>query len=226
MAAVPTVIFVHGAWANASAWAKVLPLVADAGMDAVAVQMPLTSLADDAAAVARAIELVDGPLLLVGHSYGGVVMTEAGNDPKVAGLVYVAAFGPDVGESAGSLGAGGPPTDLPNVVTPDAHGFLKLTRKGVDEVFAQDLPEADRRVVFATQAPLAAAALGGAVSAPAWRVKPSWYLRATEDHTIHPELQRRMAERMGATVTELAASHVPMLSQPQAVADFVIRAAR
>jgi pimeloyl-ACP methyl ester carboxylesterase len=225
MAKIKNVLFVHGAWANSSAWDKVLPLVEAAGLTATAVSLSLTSLPEDAATLKRAIALIDGPLLLVGHSYGGSVMSEAGQDAKVAGLVYVAAFGPDTGESAGSLGAGGPPTRLLEVVRPDAEGFFKLTRTGVDEVFAQDLTQAERNAIFASQNPLAGKALGGEITSPAWKVKPSWYLLAEQDHTIHPELQKMMSSRMGATVVKIASSHLPMLSHPQAVADLVIQAA-
>jgi pimeloyl-ACP methyl ester carboxylesterase len=225
MAKVPNILFVHGAWANSSAWEKVLPLVQAVGLTGTAVSLSLTSLADDVATIMRAIELIDGPLLLVGHSYGGSVITEAGSDPKVAGLVYVAAFAPDAGESAGSLGAGGPPTRLLEVVRPDAHGFFKLTREGVDEVFAQDLPTAEREAIFATQNPLAGAALGGEITRPAWKQKPSWYLLASEDHTIHPDLQKTMSTRAGATTVSVASSHLPMLSHPQQVADLIVQAA-
>jgi pimeloyl-ACP methyl ester carboxylesterase len=225
MAKITNILFVHGAWANSSAWEKVLPMVEAAGLTGTAVSLSLTSLADDAATLKRAIALIDGPVLLVGHSYGGSVITEAGADPKVAGLVYVAAFAPDAGESAGSLGAGGPPTRLLEVVRPDAEGFFKLTRTGVDEVFAQDLSVAERNTIFATQNPLAGAALGGNITAPAWKAKPSWYLLAEQDHTIHPELQKMMSTRMGATVVKVASSHLPMLSKSQAVADLIVQAA-
>jgi pimeloyl-ACP methyl ester carboxylesterase len=225
MPKIPTILFVHGAWANSSAWDKVLPLVEAAGLTGTAVSLPLTSLADDAATLLRAIDLIDAPLLLVAHSYGGAVITQVGADPKVAGLIYVAAFAPDVGESAASLGAGGPPTRLLEVVRPDAHGFFKLTREGVDEVFAQDLTAAERALIFATQNPLAGAALGGEITTPAWKQKPSWYLRATEDHTIHPDLQETMSARIGATTISVASSHLPMLSHPQTVADLIIQAA-
>jgi pimeloyl-ACP methyl ester carboxylesterase len=225
MAKVSNILFVHGAWANSSAWEKVLPLIDAAGLTGTAVSLSLTSLTDDVATVKRAIALIDGPLLLVGHSYGGAVITEAGSDPKVAGLVYVAAFAPDVGESAASLGAGGPPTRLLEVVRPDEQHFFKLTREGVDEVFAQDLTAAERALIFATQNPLAGAALGGEVTAPAWKEKPSWYLLASEDHTIHPELQKKMAARIEATTVTVAASHVAMLSQPDAVAKLIVQAA-
>ena len=225
MAKVANILFVHGAWANSSAWDKVLPLIDAAGLTGTAVSLSLTSLADDVATVKRAIALIDGPLLLVGHSYGGTVITEAGSDPKVAGLVYVAAFAPDIGESAASLGAGGPPTRLLEVVRPDEQHFFKLTREGVDEVFAQDLTAAERGLIFATQNPLSGAALGGEVTAPAWKEKPSWYLLASEDHTIHPELQKKMAARIEATTVTVAASHVAMLSQPDAVAKLIVQAA-
>jgi pimeloyl-ACP methyl ester carboxylesterase len=225
MAKVSNILFVHGAWANSSAWEKVLPLIDAAGLTGTAVSLSLTSLTDDVATVKRAITLFDGPVLLVGHSYGGAVITEAGSDPKVAGLVYVAAFAPDVGESAASLGAGGPPTRLLEVVRPDEQHFFKLTREGVDEVFAQDLTAAERALIFATQNPLAGAALGGEVTAPAWKEKPSWYLLASEDHTIHPELQKKMAARIEATTVTVAASHVAMLSQPDAVAKLIVQAA-
>jgi pimeloyl-ACP methyl ester carboxylesterase len=178
MSKVANVLFVHGAWANSSAWAKVLPLVERAGVNATAVQLPLTSLADDAAAVKRAIELVDGKVVLVGHSYGGAVISEAGNEPQVSGLVYVAGFAPAAGESAGSLGAGGPVTRLPETLRSDAHGFLKLSREGVDEAFAQDLSDDERAIVFATQGPVSGNALGGTVTSPAWEHKPAWYLIA------------------------------------------------
>jgi len=225
MAKVSNILFVHGAWANSSAWEKVLPLIDAAGLTGTAVSLSLTSLTDDVATVKRAITLFDGPVLLVGHSYGGAVITEAGSDPKVAGLVYVAAFAPDVGESAASLGASGPPTRLLEVVRPDEQHFFKLTREGVDEVFAQDLTAAERTLIFATQNPLAGAALGGEVTAPAWKEKPSWYLLASEDHTIHPELQKKMAARIEATTVTVAASHVAMLSQPDAVAKLIVQAA-
>jgi pimeloyl-ACP methyl ester carboxylesterase len=224
MSKVANVLFVHGAWANSSAWAKVLPLVERAGVNATAVQLPLTSLADDAAAVKRAIELVDGKVVLVGHSYGGAVISEAGNEPQVSGLVYVAGFAPAAGESAGSLGAGGPVTRLPETLRSDAHGFLKLSREGVDEAFAQDLSDDERAIVFATQGPVSGNALGGTVTSPAWEHKPAWYLIANQDRAIHPELQQTMARRINATTISIAASHVAMLSQPEAVSEFVLRA--
>ena len=225
MAKISTVLLVHGAWANASSWERVIPLIERAGLAAVAVQMPLTSLEDDVAAVRRAIALEPGPVLLAGHSYGGVVITEAGSDPTVAGLVYVAAFAPDAGESAGSLGAAGEPPPMNAEIRPDADGFLKLTRAGVHDSFAQDLPEAERSLLFATQVPTAAKVLGGLVSSPAWRTKPSWYLVASEDRAIQPDLERSMAKRIGAQTVSVPASHLVMLSHPDAVARLIIDAA-
>jgi pimeloyl-ACP methyl ester carboxylesterase len=225
MAGIKHIILVHGAWADGSAWAKVLPLIADTGIPVSAIQLPLSSLAEDVETLQRALSLIDGPALLVGHSYGGAVITQGGDDPKVAGLVYIDGFAPDVGESAGSLGAGGPPTSLPENLQPDAQGFLKLTRKGVKESFAQDLTPAEQALIFITQGPVSGpAALGGEISAPAWKVKPCWYLLGTNDHAIPPELQAMMAARMEAVTVETDSSHVPMLSQPHKVADLIRQA--
>ena len=225
MGKVSTVLLVHGAWANASCWSRVIPLIEKAGIAAVAVQMPLTALEDDVAAVRREIALEAGPLLLVGHSYGGAVITEAGSDQKVAGLVYVAAFAPGAGESAGSLGASVEPAPMNAEIRPDPQGFLKLTRAGVLNGFAQDLPEAEKSLQFATQAPTAARALGGAVSTPAWKTRPSWYIVATEDRAIQPSLERRMAEQIGAKTVSVASSHLVMLSHPEDVAKLIVEAA-
>lgn len=224
MSAISTIIFVHGAWANASGWNKVLPLLEDTGLELVAVSTTLASLAADAAIVRRAIAIAKGPVLLVGHSYGGAVITEAGLDPKVAGLVYVAAFAPDAGETVLGLGAEGPPNDLPNVLVPDDEGFLKLSRRGVDEVFAQDLSRAERNAIFQTQGPTAAAALSTPITVPAWKEKPGWFLRARLDNTIHPELQAMMAKRMEAITVDTDSSHLPMLSQPRKVSDLILLA--
>jgi pimeloyl-ACP methyl ester carboxylesterase len=225
MVQVSTIILAHGAWANSSAWAKVLPLLEASSASATAVSLPLTALKDDVATLARAIALANGPVLLVGHSYGGAVITQGGHDPKVAGLVYINGFGPDAGESAGSLGAAGSPTSLPDNLLPDARGFLKLTRKGVEESFAQDLTSAEQALIFATQGPVSGPfALGAEIDAPAWKVKPCWYLRGTNDHAIHPELQAMMAKRMEATTVDTDSSHVPMLSQPEKVVDLILQA--
>ena len=221
----PSILLVHGAWADGSSWSRVIPLLRAEGLDATAVQLPLTSLEDDAATVRRAMALENGPILLVAHSYGGVVITEVGTDPKVTGLVYVAAFAPDVGESAGSLGGSVPAAPMASEARPDADGFVKLTWTGVSESFAQDLPDAERTILFAAQAPTSVKSLGGVVANAAWKTKPSWYVVATEDRAISPGLERTMAERMNARTISIDASHVAMLSHPQEVAALIIEAA-
>jgi pimeloyl-ACP methyl ester carboxylesterase len=219
------VVLVHGAWADGSSWTKVVPLLEEKGLHVVCVQNPLTSFAEDVAATKRIIDAQDGPVLLVGHSYGGAVITEAGNDPKVAGLVYVAAFAPDKGESAGSLGKPYGATPGVTELRPIGDGFLVLTPKGVTEDFAPDLPIAEREILLATQTPTQGAALGAQITAAAWRVKPSWFVIASSDRMISPEQERVTAKRMNATSLTLPTSHVPMLSRPKEVADFIADAA-
>ncbi|MGF6767806.1 pimeloyl-ACP methyl ester carboxylesterase [Paraburkholderia sp. GAS199] len=221
-----TAVLVHGAWANAACWSKVIPFLQAGGVSTVAVQMPLTSLEDDAATVKRALALIDGPVVLVGHSYGGVVVTATGNDSKVQSLVYVAAFAPDEGESAGALGASADPAPLGAEVRPDSQGFLKLTRKGIDESFGQDLTEDERLVAFVTQGPTSAQALGDVVSAPAWKTKPSWYVVAEQDGAIQPSLQHRMADRAKSQKALVDSSHLVMLSHATKVSDAILAAAR
>ena len=223
---VRNVVLVHGAWADGSSWAKVIPLLQAAGLTVVAVQNPLTSFDDDVAAAKRAIAIQDGPVLLVGHSYGGAVISEAGNDPKVAGLVYVAAFAPDAGQACGDLGKDLPPSPGLAELRPDASGFLKMTPKGIEEDFAQDLPAAEKKLLAATQGPTNGAALGGKVTTAAWKSKPDWYIVATNDRMIQPDLERRLAKTMSAKTISLASSHVPMLSHPTEVAKFIIDAAK
>ncbi len=224
MTAVSNVILVHGAWADGSSWAKVIPLLAARGLGVTAVQLPLTSYEADVAAVQRAIAIAEGEVVLVGHSYGGAVIGQAGNDPKVARLVYVDAFAPDAGESAGALFARFQSAPLGAELRPDAEGFLKLSHTGAFDLFAQDLDEAEKAIVFATQGPINGAALGGTLSQAAWRSRPTFYLIGDQDHAIPPAEQERMAARMNATVAHVNSSHVPMLSQPAAVADFIFKA--
>ncbi len=219
------VILVHGAWADGSSWSKVIPLLTAKGLDVTAVQLPLTSLSDDADTVKRAIALEDGPVVLVGHSYGGAVITEAGNDAKVVGLVYVAAFAPDKGQSAGSLGATVQPPPMAAEVKPDANGFLKLTQKGVFEDFAQDVTAKEKGVLFAAQAPTSVKSLGGNITEAAWHQKPSWYIIAGNDRAIPPALEATMAKTIGATTKTIQASHVVMLSHPDEVAATILAAA-
>jgi pimeloyl-ACP methyl ester carboxylesterase len=219
------VILVHGAWADGSSWSKVIPLLTAKGLNVTAVQLPLTSLADDAATVKRAIALETGPVVLVGHSYGGAVITEAGADAKVAALVYVAAFAPDAGQSAGSLNASAPPSPLAGEVRPDSQGYLKLTKTGVYDDFAQDVTPEEKEVLFAAQAPTNVKSLGGTISTPAWRGKPSWYIVAAHDRAIPPSLEETMSKTIQAKTTTLEGSHVIMLSKPAEVATVIEDAA-
>ncbi|MDE1994527.1 MAG: alpha/beta hydrolase [Rhizobiaceae bacterium] len=222
---VKNIILVHGAWADGSSWSKLIPLLNAKGFNVVAVQLPLTSLADDAATVRRAIALEQGPIILVGHSYGGAVITEAGNDPKVSGLVYVAAFAPDAGQSAGSLSASVQAPPMAAEVRPDSEGFLKLTQKGVFEDFAQDVTASEKALLYAAQAPTSVKSLGGNISAAAWHSKRSWYIVASNDRAIPPTLEATMAKTIHADTTTIPASHVAMLSHPKDVAAVIERAA-
>lgn len=223
---VHNIVLVHGAWADGSSWDKVIPLLEKKGFHVTAVHLPFTTLADDAAAVKRAVALEDGPVLLVGHSYGGAVITEAGNDPKVAGLVYVAAFAPDAGHSAGDLNASVPPTPGAKEFRPDANGYLRLTDKGIAEDFAQDLSAPEKKILAATQGQTSGPnELGAKVSAAAWKDRPTFYIVADNDRMISPDLEKQMAAQMHAKTIHIASSHVPMLSHPTEVAAFISEAA-
>jgi pimeloyl-ACP methyl ester carboxylesterase len=216
---------VHGAWADGSSWSKVLPLLQAKGLHAVAVQNPLSSIANDVASTNRLINQQDGPVLLVGHSYGGAVITEAGNNPKVAGLVYVAAFAPEEGETLGGMASKFPTPPAYSEFRQIEDGYLMLTAKGVNESFAQDLSPADKDLVFSVQGATQGAILATPIQKAAWHSKPSWFVIASNDRTIAPEQEISTAKRMGAKTLTLASSHVPMLSQPGKVAEFVIEAA-
>jgi pimeloyl-ACP methyl ester carboxylesterase len=220
------IVLVHGAWADGSSWAKVIPLLEKAGLNAVAVQNPLTSFEDDVAATGRAIALQDGPVILVGHSWAGVVITEAGADPKVVGLVYVAAFAPDVGVPVSDLGKDFPPPPGSAEIRPGPDGYLTLTTKGVMEYFASDLPVAQRKLIAATQGATNSALFGAKVTNAAWKAKPTSYVVAANDRMIQPDLERRFAKTMNAKTITLPSSHVPMLSHPEEVAKLIIEAAK
>jgi pimeloyl-ACP methyl ester carboxylesterase len=222
---IKNVVLVHGAWADGSSWSKLIPILQSKGLHVVSVQNPLTSFADDVAATKRIIDAQDGPVLLVGHSYGGAVITEAGNHAKVAGLVYVAAFAPDEGETLGGLAQGFPPAPLFSEIQPIEDGFLLLTPKGLTESFAQDLSAEEKQTMVATQAATQGALLATPITKAAWHTKPSWFVIAANDRAISPEQEKSTAKRMGSTTLTLSTSHVAMLAQPEAVAQFIIEAA-
>lgn len=220
----PSVVIVHGAFADGSDWAKVIPLLQAKGVNVVAVQNPLTSLEDDVAATRRAVDAQPGKVVLVGHSWGGVVITQAGEDPKVSGLVYVAALAPDVGQAGGELGKAYPPAPGFAHITADGAGYLKMTQEGMAKHFAQDLPANTTAVMTATQGPINGKAFEQKVTTAAWKTKTSWYIVSKNDHMIQPDQQAAMAKTIGAKVTTLNTSHVPQQSQPARVAAVILDA--
>ena len=230
---VKNIVLVHGAWADGSSWSGVIPLLEARGYHVVAAQLPLTSLQDDDAATERAItsitKLYPGPVLLVGHSYGGVVIGDApGNDPNVAGLVSVAAFAPDSDESAfsllGTLTAGSPLT--PFLLEDQSNQFLTISAQGVAAAFAQGLSKLEQAQLTATQGPTAVAdLLATPTVTPAWRTKPTWFIVAAQDKAITAGLEEQMAEKIGATTITLPTCHLAMLQEPQRVAEFIEQAA-
>jgi pimeloyl-ACP methyl ester carboxylesterase len=216
---------VHGGFVDGSGWQPVYDILADDGYKVSIVQNPTISLEGDVAATRQVIDEQRGPVVLVGHSYGGVVITEAGTHDKVARLVYVAAFAPDAGESVNTLIASPPPGAPVPPILPPKNGFLLLDRDRFHASFAGDLPARQAAFMADAQVPWGVGALSGPVSQPAWRSKPSWYLVTTEDQMIPPQAQRAMSQRAGSQVTELAASHSVFLSQPDAVASLIRKAA-
>jgi pimeloyl-ACP methyl ester carboxylesterase len=220
----PSVVLVHGAFADGSDWARMIALLQARGVHVTAVQNPLTSLAEDVAATQRAIAAQPGKVVLVGHSWGGTVITEAGASDKVAALVYVSAFAPDVGQNSGELGKGYPTPPGLAALNADASGFLHISDEGMRTHFAFDVPPARAAVMAATQGPIAAKAFDEPVTVAAWKTHPSWYVVSTRDHMIAPELQSALAQRIGAHVTRLATSHVPQESEPAKVAATILDA--
>ncbi len=222
----PTVMLVHGAWADGSGWGDVVARLQARGLRVVAVQNQLNSLADDVAAVNRALERETQPVVLVGHSWGGTVITQAGTSNEVAALVYIAAFAPDVGQSTNDLQAGGPLPGYVPLLQTDTAGYLWFPQDAMPNWFAQDIPAPHAKLLAAAQNPMRAAAFGDAVSAAAWATKPSWYLIAGEDRMIAPALQRSMAAHIGARVSSVASSHVPFISHPKETVAIVLDAVR
>ena len=222
---VKNVVLVHGGFVDGSGWEGVYRLLTKKGYRGSVVQNPTTSLPDDVAATKRIVAAQDGPVVLVGHSYGGVVITEAGNAPKVTRLVYIAAFAPDAGESVSALIKDPPPGSPVPPILPPKDGYLFLDKAKFPDSFAADV-DADRAAFMAdSQVPWGVDALGGAVGEPAWKSKPSWYLVASDDKMIPPAAQRFMAERAGSTVVEVAGSHAVYVSRPEAVAELIETAA-
>jgi len=224
-AVVKNIILVHGGFVDGSGWQRVYNLLKKDGYTVTIVQNPTITLADDVAATKRAIAAQNGPVILVGHSYGGAVITEAGSDPKVAGLVYITAFALDKGESVSTLIKSAPAGAPQPPILPPVDGFLMLDKAKFPASFAGDVSREDAEFMADSQVPWGLEALGGTISEPAWRAKPSWYLVTTEDRMIPPDAQRQMANRAGATTVEVKASHSVYVSQPQAVAHIIEKAA-
>jgi pimeloyl-ACP methyl ester carboxylesterase len=220
-ASTPNVVLVHGGFVDGSGWKAVYDRLKANGYNVAVVQNPTLSLEGDVAATKQVMDSLEGPVVLVGHSYGGVVITETGTDERVAGLVYIAAFAPDKGESVNTLIADPPPGAPVPPILPPRDGFLFLDRDKFAASFAGDLPEAEAAFMADSQVPWGVEALGGSVSEPGWRLKPSWYLVASDDQMIPPPAQRAMAERAGANVREVSGSHSVYLSQPDATADLI-----
>src|SRR5438128_7590056 len=226
MSSRPNIVLVHGAWADGSCWSAVIERLQAAGYNVRAPQFPLTSLADDVARLRQVLAFQDGPTVVVGHSYGGQIMTALGNDaPNVVGLVYVAAFGLDLGESLGALLSQGPVTPALAHPFTDQRGFTWLSEEDFVNHFAGDVEPTRARVLYAVQQALASSAFTDVMGAPAWKSLPSWYLVAQNDEAIPPDAERLFASRMSATTIEVPSGHVAMLSHPQEVADLIEKAA-
>jgi pimeloyl-ACP methyl ester carboxylesterase len=222
----PSIFLVHGAFADASGWQKIILALEEKSFAVTAVQVPLRSLADDVATTVRALQTQKGDVVLVGHSYGGAVITGAGAaSANVKALVYVSAFAPDQGEALGQLIESHPPSSLTPAIVPDSAGFLYIDRAKFREVFAADVSDDESAVMAATQKPISGAIFAEPSGAAAWKTIPSWYIVAKEDHAINPDLERFFAKRMNATTTELDSSHVPFISQPAEVVRVIENAA-
>jgi pimeloyl-ACP methyl ester carboxylesterase len=223
-----SIVLVHGAWADGSNWDDVVPALMNVGFRVCAVQNPLTSLAADVEATHRAIDRLPGKVLLVGHSWGGAVITEGGRHERVAGLVYVSGFAPDEGESLNDILAAGAPAPPPEAfagIEADSHGFLWLSAAKMAGDFAQDLPPAKQRIMTVSQGPIAMSCFGDKMGVPAWKTKPSWYLVAENDRMIPPVAARAMAQRAGARISSVASSHVLMISRPSETTALILAAA-
>jgi pimeloyl-ACP methyl ester carboxylesterase len=227
MAGLPKIVLVHGAWADGSCWSDVIERLQADGYDVTAVQLPETSLADDVARVRHELERHDEPIVLAGHSYGGQVITSLGTDaPNVVGLVYIAAFGLDEGESIGALLQQGPPTPALANLDIDAQGFARIPEDDFVGHFAGDIDPAKAKVMYAVQQPLHTSTLEDVMGEPAWKSLPSWYLVATNDEAIPPDAERQFAKRMGAETIEVESGHCDMVSHPEETAERIMTAAK
>jgi pimeloyl-ACP methyl ester carboxylesterase len=221
-----TIVLVHGGFVDGSGWESVYQILKKDGYSVAIVQNPTISLADDVAATRRIVHAQKGPVILVGHSYGGAVITEAGNDPNVAGLVYIAAFAPDKGESVSTLIKDPPPGAPVPPILPPEDGYLTLDKAKFPASFAADVEQEKAEFMADSQVPWGVEALSGTISEPAWKTKPSWYLVATDDRMIPPPAQRLMSKRAGSAVVEVVGSHAIYVSQPNAVAALIEEAAK
>jgi len=220
----PTVVLVHGAWADGSSWNKVIPILLAKGLPVIAAQLPLSGVADDLAATTRIMSDIEGDIVLVGHSWGGVAVTQAGVDPRVKALVFVSAFAPDVGETGSGLIGEHPTPPALSTIGTDKAGFVYQTEAGMVENIGPDLTPEEARVLAVTQGRLAGKAFGETVVAAAWKAKPSWFVVTSEDRVVSVELQKAFATRMGATVHEIKASHMSILSHPAEIAAVIEQA--
>ncbi|HYT12876.1 MAG TPA: alpha/beta hydrolase [Candidatus Nitrosopolaris sp.] len=222
MNGLPNIVLVHGAWADGSSWSAVIERLQKSGFNVTAPQFSMAKLADDVARLRQVLARQDGPTIVAGHSYGGQIMTALGEEaPNVAGLVYVAAFGLDLGESLGTILAQGPPTPAIAHLSIDKQGYAWLPEDDFINHFAGDVDPVKAKVMFAVQQPLAVSALGEVMGVPAWKSLPSWYLVAQDDEAIPPDAERLFAKRMGATVIEVNSNHLPMVSHPDEVVNLI-----
>jgi len=221
----PTIVLVHGAFAHAGCWAKLIPLLRAKGFSVVASNCPLSSLADDVEVVQQTIKMQDGPVLLVGHSWGGAIITEVGNESNVRGLVYIAAAAPDTGQSFNDWWGGYPTAPGAPEIKPHGKDRFVLTLEGFRRFFAQDCATDESELLYCTQGPYAATANNEPITKAAWRDKPSWFIMGEQDHMLIIDLERDTAKKIGAKTLVLQSSHVPMISHPGEVADFVQSAA-
>jgi pimeloyl-ACP methyl ester carboxylesterase len=223
---VKNIVLVHGAFADGSSWAKIIPILEKRGFHVVAVQNPLTSLSDDASATRRIIAMQEGPVILVGHSWGGAVISEVGDDPKVAGLVYVAAYVPDIGTSANETSAPFGSTPGQKAIKVDSQHFASMSEEGILNSFADGLPMAERRIVLAVQGQIYGPMFDQKLMHAAWKSKPSWHVIATKDHTLSPAMEEAGAKKAHGVAISVPTCHVAMLQEPEKVADLIAEAAK